>query len=167
MEHRQVHWVTTKTPDGVSDRETAISVIAQRLRIKPEDINNHTPLGDEHSGIARDIIWKTGKAIASRLGMTAGDLFQQLEPHRPTTAAEATHIGDVPITPTPKDSTSRNIAIAVIADKLGIAPNDVKDEMPLGEAFGAVAMTLAIKTRRQIITSREMTVGGVFKQLGV
>ncbi len=76
------------------------------------------------------------------------------------------HLGPISVTPTAKGLSKRDLAIAVIADKLGIPIDQVKDDTPLGNAAHDITMVLAFKLGgAMIVGSSNMTAKQVFDQL--
>lgn len=76
-----------------------------------------------------------------------------------------TNLEKVPVTKTAESLSNREIATAVIADKLGIPPTAVTDSTSLGEAWREIAMVVAFKTGQQIISNVEMSASDLFMQL--
>ena len=68
----------TKTAEGLTNREIAIAVIADKLGIAEENVNDKTELGDKYREIVMVVTFKTGGMIISNQGMLASDLFLQL-----------------------------------------------------------------------------------------
>lgn len=60
---------------------------------------------------------------------------------------------------------SREIAAAVIADKLGIPRDQVTDDTALGDAWSDITVTVCFRTSTVVIGNTGMTAGDVFKQL--
>lgn len=74
-------------------------------------------------------------------------------------------LADIPITKTLPGLTPKEIAVAVIADKLGIPENQVTDKTPLGDAWHEVAPVIAIKTGKIIVSNVGMKAKDIFEQL--
>jgi hypothetical protein len=71
------------------------------------------------------------------------------------------------ITETPRNASNREIAIAVIADKLGIPATSVNDETKLGTAWDEILTVVTFKTCRTILLrdAYNTTAGDLFRQL--
>ena len=74
-------------------------------------------------------------------------------------------LGRVAITSTPPGATHRDIATAVIADKLGISPESISDNTELGDSYREISMTIAYKTGEIVFSSSGMTAKDIFDQL--
>lgn len=66
------------TKEGLGPREIAISVIASKLGVRPEAVNDETPLGGQAEQICMIVAIKTGKQMIGNRGMKAKDVFRQL-----------------------------------------------------------------------------------------
>lgn len=71
----------------------------------------------------------------------------------------------VAITNTASSASHRDIAVAVIADKLGINPGDVTDDTALGDAYREIAMNIACKTGVILVSSSGMKAKTILDQL--
>jgi hypothetical protein len=69
------------------------------------------------------------------------------------------------ITETPANASNRQIAVAVIAEKLGIPATSVQDETKLGDVWREIMTVVVFKTCRTIILRRDATAGDLFRQL--
>jgi hypothetical protein len=72
---------------------------------------------------------------------------------------------NVSVTRTAKGSSDKEIAVAVIADKLGIPETSVADDLSLGEAWREIAMVVTFKTGKAIISTARMKASDLFEQL--
>jgi hypothetical protein len=70
--------VVTNTSAGLSNREIAIEVIADKLGVARAEVNDSTKLGDVAHDITMVLCFKTGKMFIGRANMTAKDVFDQL-----------------------------------------------------------------------------------------
>lgn len=75
------------------------------------------------------------------------------------------NLESVPVTQTKAGATRREIAVAVIAEKLGIPVDQVRNDTPLGDVAHEITMVIAFKTGDVIIGNARMSAGEVFKQL--
>jgi hypothetical protein len=71
----------------------------------------------------------------------------------------------ISVTQTAPGMSRREIAIAVIADKLGIAAEKVTDDTDLGEAWREMGPVLAIKLGRAIMLESGMHARDIFAQI--
>ena len=71
----------------------------------------------------------------------------------------------ISITETPPHASNRDIAITVIADKLGIPVTSVNDETKLGNAVLDIAQVVCFKTCQVIILKDDATAADLFRQL--
>ena len=68
----------TNTADGLSNRDIAIAVIADKLGIPQSEVNDETDVSRAWHEISMVIAFKTGKSIRSSVGMKAVDLLSQI-----------------------------------------------------------------------------------------
>lgn len=83
----------------------------------------------------------------------------------PPPGSKSHNIPSIPITETATGLSNREIAVAVIADKLGISEKDVTDDTDLGDAWHEIAMNLAIKTNQIMVSNAGMKASGIFSQI--
>ena len=72
---------------------------------------------------------------------------------------------NVVVTPTNERLTKRETATAVIAEKLGIPLDQVKDDTPLGDVAHDITLILAFKSGDMMIGNANMTAKDVYDQL--
>lgn len=68
----------TKTQAGMTPREIAVAVIADKLLIRTTEVSDTTHLGNAFHDITMVIALKTGKILIGNVNMTAKDVFDQL-----------------------------------------------------------------------------------------
>ncbi len=72
---------------------------------------------------------------------------------------------EIPVTPTRPGMSKREIAITVIADKLGIAEAEVKDDTLLGDSSQEIGTVICFKTGNMIVGRPNMIAADIFRQL--
>lgn len=83
----------------------------------------------------------------------------------PPPGSKSHKIPDIPVTNTAANLTPRQFAAAVIADKLGIKPEDVSDDTELGSMAHEITTVLCFKTGNMFVSNAGMKAKDVFKQL--
>jgi len=71
----------------------------------------------------------------------------------------------VKVTDTPEGVTRLEIAIAVIADKLGIPEDSVTAKTQLGDKWDEIGMVVAFKTGVPVVSSEDMSADDIIRQV--